>query len=140
MIVNCSLWGIFFCSVKLQEIMGDGKKRRKKKLKKSLSQANSEPVDNDSPESILNTNEQSVPDKMLQIKQEQTTPNTLTIDGPTPKSTSQVMPINLTNEHGKVKNEIDTISYGNSLSEPMDVHDFPSAICKIGNIYIIQLG
>ncbi|XP_055302540.1 uncharacterized protein LOC129568541 isoform X2 [Sitodiplosis mosellana] len=113
-----------------EEIMGDGKKRRKKKLKKSLSQTNSEPADNDSPESISNTNEQSVSDEILQIKQEQTTANTLT-DGPLSKSTSQTMPINLTNEHGKIKNEIESLSYASSLSEPMDVHDFPSAICKI---------
>lgn len=114
--------------------MGDVKKRRKKKLKKSLSQANSEPVDNDSPDSISNINEQNVPDvsdEILQIKQEQTTSNMQT-DGETSKSTSQTMPINLTNEHGKVKSEMDSISYGTALNESMDVHNFPSAICKIG--------
>lgn len=118
--------------------MGDVKKRRKKKLKKSLSQANSEPADNDSPDSISNTNEQNVPDEILQIKQEQTTSNMHT-DGETSKSTSQTMPINLTNEHGKVKSEMDSISYGSVLNESMDVHNFPSAVCKIGKYIYVQL-
>lgn len=112
--------------------MGDGKKRRKKKLKKSLSLASSEPAANDSPESVSNTNEQNVPDELLQIKQEQITCN-VQMDGQPQKPVSQAMPMNLTNEHGKVKSEIDSCSYG----EKTDVHDYPSAVCKIGKNEII---
>ncbi|XP_031635296.1 uncharacterized protein LOC116348436 [Contarinia nasturtii] len=104
-----------------EEIIDDGKKRRKKKLKKSLSQTNSEPADNGSPENISTTNEQSVPDEILHIKQEQT-PNNLQIDGQQSQPISQVMPINLTNEHGKIKSEIDSLGYE---------HDFSAAVCKI---------
>lgn len=108
--------------------MGDGKKRRKKRLKKSLSQSNSEPAENDSPGSISTTNEPNVPDEVMQIKQEQGQS-----DGSMPKSaSSQSTPMNLTNEHGKVKSEVDSLDYGASLSDSMDMHDYSNTVCKIG--------
>lgn len=103
----------------MQEIMGDGKKRRKKKFKKSLSQSNSEPVD--SPGSMSTINEQNVPEE-IQIKQEPSA----TITQP------DTMPMNLTNEHGKVKSESDTPEYTNVSHEQDDVHSYPNTICKIG--------
>lgn len=111
--------------------MCDGKKRRKKKLKKALSQSNSEPAGNASSPSISMANEQNVPDEILQIKQEQM-PSTTTADG-LAKSKSQSMPINLTNEHGKVKSEADSNEYGAAgLAESMEMADYSNTVCKIG--------
>lgn len=78
-------------------------------------------AENDSPASISTTNETNVPDENMLIKQEQSAKTT--------KSSSQ--PMNLTNEHGKVKNEIDGIDYGHG-AESMDVPDYSDAVCKIG--------
>lgn len=110
--------------------MADGKKRRKKKLKKSLSQTNSEPAD-DSPESVSTTNDQSVPDEILHIKQEHA-PITTHIDAHSTKTMSQAMPINLTSEHGKIKSEIDSLDYDTALNEPIEINDFSNTVCKIG--------
>lgn len=113
--------------------MSDGKKRRKKRLKKSLSQSNSEPADNDSPGSISTANEPNVPDEIMHIKQEQM-PITSQTDGQTTKSASQAAPMNLTNEHGKVKSEIDSLDYG--TSESMEMHDYSNTVCKIGKCFM----
>lgn len=127
------MWIICFKNINrniaLQDIIADGKKRRKKKLKKSLSQANSEPVDNDSPESMSTTNDQSLPDEMIQIKQEQ--PAATMQDDQVVKS-SQAMPINLTNEHGKVKTEVDSLGYGTPINDTMEINEFSNTVCKIG--------
>lgn len=111
--------------------MADGKKRRKKKLKKSISQANSEPVDHDSPES-MSTNDQSVPEEMIQIKQEQPSIVVHT-DDQLVKSAAQAMPMNLTSEHGKVKTEIDPLGYGSAINETIEMNEFSNTVCKIGN-------
>lgn len=95
-----------------------------------MSQTNSEPAGNGSPESTSTTNEQNVPDEILQIKQEQTA-NSLP-DGQVTQPTSQVMPMNLTNEHGKIKSEIENVGYNANLSEPMEINDFSATVCKIG--------
>lgn len=117
--------------------MGDGKKRRKKKFKKSLSQSNSEPADNDSPRSMSTTNEQNVPEE-IQIKQEHpaATP-TEPISNQIP--VSQAMPMNLTNEHGKVKSESDSLDYTSGMDESVDAHNYPNAICKIGKRFNFEL-
>lgn len=112
--------------------MTDGKKRRKKKLKKSLSSINSESTDNGSAVLIsTTTNSENVPDEIVQIKQEHV-PIGQQADLPTQKSISQAMPMNLTSDHGKIKDEIDSIAYNTNLSEPMEIQDFPTAVCKIG--------
>lgn len=116
--------------------MADGKKRRKKKLKKSLSLANSEPADNDSPESVSTTNDQNVPDEIMHIKQEHV-PITANIDAQLTKSMSQAMPINLTSEHGKIKSEIESIGYDTSLNESIEMNDFSNTVCKIGKYFFL---
>lgn len=116
--------------------MGDGKKRRKKKLKKSLSQPNSGPADNGSPISMSATNVESVPEEIIQIKREHT-PTNQTTDGQATKFISQAMPMNLTNEHGKIKNEIESLGYNSTSNEPIEMHEFPSAVCKIGENRLI---
>lgn len=95
-----------------------------------MSQANSEPVDNDSPESMSTTNEQSLPDEIIQIKQEQPS-SAAPVDDQVVKS-SQVVPINLTNEHGKVKTEVDPLGYGTAINENMEINEFSNTVCKIG--------
>lgn len=86
----------------------------------------SEIADNDSPASITTTNETNVPDQNMPIKQEQSPKDSKTV-----KSTSQAMPMNLTNEHGKVKSEMDGLDYGQG-AESMDVPDYSDTVCKIG--------
>lgn len=93
-------------------------------------EAGSEAGDNDSPASISTANETNVPDDNMQIKQE---PNSK--DGKTGKSTtSQAMPMNLTNEHGKVKSEVDSLDYGGSspMAESLEMPDYSDTVCKIG--------
>lgn len=88
-----------------------------------------EAADNDSPASISTTNETNVPDENMAIKQEQNSSK----DGKTIKSASQAMPINLTNEHGKVKSEVDSLDYGSPpMAESMEMPDYSDTVCKIG--------
>lgn len=120
--------------------MGDGKKRRKKRFKKMSQSTTGETGDNDSPASISTTNETNVPDEIMQIKQEQnasTSSSSSTVTTrPDETSTSQAMPINLTNEnHGKVKSEVESIDYGHSPAESIETTDYSNAVCKIGKFF-----
>lgn len=65
----------------------------------------------------------------MQIKEEKKDAKTTT------KPASQAMPMNLTNEHGKVKSEVDSLDYGSSpmaTTEPMEMPDYSDTVCKIG--------
>lgn len=118
--------------------MNDGKKRRKKKLKKSISLANETLGDTESIGSVSTTNDLNVPDDILKIKQEQKHPS----DGPsstecaTELSPQQTVPINLTNEHGKMKTETNLHGYSTNLAEPMQIPDYANTVCKIGELLI----
>lgn len=94
----------------------------------------SEAADNDSPASISTTNETNVPDENMKIKQEQTGKDAKPAIASTAKPASQAMPINLTNEHGKVKSEVDSLDYGSSpmATESMEMPDYSDTVCKIG--------
>lgn len=121
--------------------MIDGKKRPKKKLKKSNSK---QLDDNHSPVSgngnVSTTNDLNVPE-MLKIKLEQKH----STDGPSSMESQhehlspgiqQTVPINLTNEHGKLKSEMGLHEYSSNVSEPMEMHDYATTVCKIGNVLI----
>lgn len=121
-----------------QDATQDGKKRRKKRLKKLLGQSSVDANDaaadnNDSPASISTANETNVPDEHMQIKQEQKDAKTTTTTTTT-KPASQAMPMNLTNEHGKVKSEVDSLDYGTSpmAAESIELPDYSDTVCKIG--------
>lgn len=92
-----------------------------------------EAADNDSPASISTTNETNVPDENMKIKQEQNAKDAKSTAASS-KSASQAMPINLTNEHGKVKSEVDSLDYGSSpmAAESMELPDYSDTVCKIG--------
>lgn len=99
----------------------------------------SEAADNDSPPSISTTNESNVlnnNNENVQIKQE---PNSKDGKMSVLKSMSQTMPINLTNEHGKVKSEVDSLDYGSSpmAAETMEMPDYSDTVCKIGELRTI---
>lgn len=100
---------------------------------KKLSRSNSEQsVDNeaniyDSAGSVSTTIEPNVPDEIL-IKQERRSHSSANNDLSPPGQ--QSMPINLTNEHGKVKNEHALSAYGSGVDEEM--HDYSNPVCKIG--------
>lgn len=116
--------------------MSDSKKRRKKRLKKSFSQSNIEP-NTESPGGISTTNEpneSNVPDEIMHIKQERMPITSQSGQGL--KSTSQAAPINLTSEPGKIKSEVESLDYGTSLSDSMDMHDYSNTVCKIGEFSI----
>lgn len=94
-----------------------------------------EAADNDSPASISTTNETNVPDENMKIKQEQNVKDAKpTTAAATTKPASQAMPMNLTNEHGKVKSEVDSLDYGSSpmAAESMEMPDYSDTVCKIG--------
>lgn len=120
----------------MQQELIEGKKRRKKKLKKSISE---QLDDNHSPGSgngsVSTTNDLNVPE-MLKIKQEKKhstdDPSSMESQPNLSPGTQQTVPINLTNEHGKLKSEIDLHGYSSNTSEPMDMHDYASTVCKIG--------
>lgn len=118
--------------------MIEGKKRRKKKLKKSNSgQLDDKPTPGSGNDngSASTKNVLNVPE-MLKIKQEQKH----STDGPSSMEsqhnlspgTQQTVPINLTNEHGKLKSEINSRGYSSDASEPMEMNGYATNVCKIG--------
>lgn len=98
-----------------------------------MSRSNSEQsVDNDAniydSTGSVSTN---VPDDILHIKQEKNASSSSNEKEFSPNA-QQSMPINLTNEHGKVKNESELHGYASNLDESMEISDYPHSACKIG--------
>lgn len=97
-------------------------------MKKSLNRASESIGDNEL--CAVSTNDHDVPDELMHIKQECKTHSNHSLS--TDSQSQSMMPMNLTNEQGKVKCEPDPNNIESNISEP-EMNPYVNPVCKIGN-------
>lgn len=79
----------------------------------------------------VSTNDHDVPDELMHIKQECKTHSDHSLS--TDSQSQSMIPMNLTNEQGKVKREQpDPNHIETNITEPVEINSYANPVCKIG--------